>query len=215
MEIKYCKCGCGVKLQKNNRSGYQKCHRPCEICGTPVKRSDTECCSKSCSAKLHWIRHPEMKENRAWNNDRMEVRNNNPNWKTQCSIAAKKSYKEGRVVWNKGKIINPKLTPEERMDKRSLAGYREWIKNVLIKDNYTCQITGQRGGKLSAHHLYSWDKHPEKRFDINNGVTILKSLHKEFHDIYGRGNNTPEQFEDYKRQKVLAIPKTLCYCQLK
>lgn len=201
--IDYCKCGCGQKLRKDNKTGYQKCHRPCEICGIPVKRSDTECCSKSCSAKLHWIRHPEMKNSRAWNDERNAVRNKNINWRKNASKSAKQSYKNGRKVWNYGKIINPNLTEQERLDKRSLIGYREWIKKIFQRDNYTCQITGKCGGKLSAHHLYSWNKYPEKRFDINNGITISRLLHKEFHDLYGRGNNTPEQFEDYKKKKGL------------
>lgn len=200
MEIQYCKCGCGEKLRKDNKTGYQKCHKPCEICGIPVKRSDTECCSKICSAKLHWIRHPEMKNNRVWNAERNNVRNNNPNWRKNCSVAAKKSYKNGRKTWNYGKIINPNLTPEERLDKRELFEYKKWIRDVLKRDDYTCQITGKCGGKLSAHHLYSWNKYPEKRYELSNGITICKELHKEFHDIYGRGNNTPEQFDEYKKK---------------
>jgi len=201
MVIVYCKCGCGEKLRKDNKTGYQKCHRPCEMCGIPVKRSDTECCSKICSAKLHWIRHPELKENRVWNDKRNKSREKNSNWKKNCSIAAKKTFQSGRKVWNRDKIINSNLTEQERLDKRSLAGYREWIKQIFQRDNYTCQLTGKCGGKLSAHHLYSWNKYPEKRFDINNGITISKELHDEFHNLYGRGNNTPSQLEDYKKRK--------------
>jgi len=101
--INYCKCGCGEKLRKDNKTGYQKCHKPCDVCGNLVKRSDTECCSKSCSAKLHWIKHPELKENRVWNKSRNDVRSKNPNWKKNCSIAAKKSFQSGRKNWNAGK----------------------------------------------------------------------------------------------------------------
>jgi len=197
----HCKCGCGEKLRKDNKTGYQKCHKPCTICSKLVKRSDTECCSKSCSAKLHWIQHPELKENRTWNKSRNVVRSKNKQWRKNCSDSAKETYKNGRVVWNRGKIFNTSLTPEERFDKRKITEYRDWIKSVFERDKYTCQLTGIKGKKLSAHHLYSWDKNKEKRLDINNGITILKELHDEFHNIYGRGNNTPEQFEDYKKKK--------------
>ena len=36
---------------------------------------------------------------------------------------------------------------------RTCAAYTEWIKAVLKRDNYTCQYTGQYGGKLHVHHL--------------------------------------------------------------
>lgn len=34
------------------------------------------------------------------------------------------------------------------------------------------------------------------------GVTISESLHYEFHSIYGKGGNTPEQFEEFKKKKL-------------
>jgi len=95
-----CKCGCGVSLRKDNKTGYQKGHKPCPVCNSLVKGSNTECCSKSCSAKLHWQRNPEMKESRGWNEDRYKVREKNRDlWIKNLSDACK-----GRVPWNKDKI---------------------------------------------------------------------------------------------------------------
>jgi G:T-mismatch repair DNA endonuclease (very short patch repair protein) len=96
--IKNCQCGCGAKLRKDNKTGYQKGHKPCPICGTLVKGSGLECCSKSCSAKLHWQRHPEMKETRSWNAERNAVRGlNREQWIKNLSDAC-----IGRSPWNKG-----------------------------------------------------------------------------------------------------------------
>jgi len=96
--IKNCQCGCGVKLRKDNKTGYQKGHKPCRICGTLVKGSGLECCSKACSAKLHWQRHPEMKETRSWNAERNAVRElNRDSWVKNLSDAC-----VGRRPWNKG-----------------------------------------------------------------------------------------------------------------
>lgn len=36
---------------------------------------------------------------------------------------------------------------------RTYVEYIDWIKAVLKRDNYTCQYTGQYGGKLHVHHL--------------------------------------------------------------
>jgi G:T-mismatch repair DNA endonuclease (very short patch repair protein) len=92
-----CKCGCGISLRKDNKTGYQKGHKPCPICGTLVKGSGVECCSKSCSAQLHWKRNPEMKESRIWNADRYATREKNrDNWVRNLSESCK-----GRIPWNK------------------------------------------------------------------------------------------------------------------
>lgn len=97
---------------------------------------------------------------------------------------------------------NPNLTEEERESNKSRTHsreYRLWRKNVFEKDNYTCQACGQKGDKifLNAHHLDSYDKYEDKRMDINNGITLCTECHKEFHKLYGKGNNTKEQFEEY------------------
>lgn len=92
-----CKCGCGTSLRKDNKTGYQKGHKPCPVCGTLVKGSGIECCSKSCSAKLHWQRNPEMKESRIWNDERYATREKNRDaWVKNLSEACK-----GRTPWNK------------------------------------------------------------------------------------------------------------------
>jgi G:T-mismatch repair DNA endonuclease (very short patch repair protein)/predicted nucleic acid-binding Zn ribbon protein len=92
-----CNCGCGIPLRKDNKTGYQKGHKPCPVCGTLVKGSGIECCSKSCAAKLHWQRNPDMKESRIWNADRYATREKNRDtWTKKLSDSCK-----GRIPWNK------------------------------------------------------------------------------------------------------------------
>jgi hypothetical protein len=148
-----CKCGCGIFLRKDNRTGYQKGHKPCPICGTLVKGSGLECCSKSCSAKLHWQRNPEMKESRIWNADRYATREKNKEkWIRNLSEACK-----GREPWNKGtkglqEAWNKFLPAEQQpfYGKRHKPDYFEKVKttNLLRYGVENC-------GSLASHPPYS------------------------------------------------------------
>ena len=96
---KFCLCGCEIKIRKDNRTGYQIGYKPCPICNKLIERSGNNCCSKSCSAKLHWIEHPEMKDSRIWNKERNESRNKNRSkWIENISKS-----RTGIDPWNKGK----------------------------------------------------------------------------------------------------------------
>lgn len=77
---------------------------------------------------------------------------------------------------------------------------RQFVQKVMERDDYTCQICGQRGGDLAVHHLngYHWDI--EHRFDTENGITLCEKHHKDFHKQYGQNNNTKEQFDEYANQ---------------
>ena len=95
---------------------------------------------------------------------------------------------------------NPDLTYEDRIKMRRHPDYREWRNSVFERDDYTCQITGIKGCRLTAHHLYSFDEYEELRLDVDNGITINKQIHKTFHNHYGYGENTKEQFEEFEER---------------
>ena len=105
-----------------------------------------------------------------------------------------------RSVMNSGEnhyLWKADMSDEERYLKRKIDGYDNFIRTVLLRDNYTCQNCGRFSGDLNVHHLdgYNWFK--EGRLDPNNAITLCENCHSNFHSIYGRGNNTKEQFEEW------------------
>lgn len=120
----------------------------------------------------------------------------------------KLSHKDGCIYCNKctrklfnsgenNSAWNPNITNEERISKRNYPEYIDFVKKVLQRDSYTCQCCGGHTNSLEVHHLdgYSWCK--EKRLDVTNAITLCNDCHSNFHFVYGRRNNTKEQFEEW------------------
>jgi 5-methylcytosine-specific restriction endonuclease McrA len=80
----------------------------------------------------------------------------------------------GEKHWNwKGGIAHY----NNRKDIHHTKEYKDWRNAVLVKDNYTCQLCKNSGGKLIGHHIFPWAGYPELRFNIMNGMTLCKACH--------------------------------------
>lgn len=107
---------------------------------------------------------------------------------------------ENHYAWKGG------IADERDTVKRS-EEYRNWRIGVFERDSYTCQACGDKtGGNLRAHHILNYSKHEEKRFDIDNGITLCDPCHNpsvygSFHHVYGTKTNTREQLEEYIKQR--------------
>lgn len=112
-----------------------------------------------------------------------------------CNFCAIDSHTgEGHWKWN------PELTEEDREASRSrhsIPEYVRWVKEVRKKDDFTCQKCYKRGGHLNVHHKDGWNWCEARRYDITNGATLCKECHDDFHNKYGRGNNTEDQFKEW------------------
>ena len=97
-------------------------------------------------------------------------------------------------------------TEEERiLGRRTVGGYTDFIKSVLQRDKYVCHRCNCTNSHLNVHHLNSYDWYIDGRTDVKNAVTLCDKCHKNFHLLYGRGNNTKEQFEEWMGRSLEAL----------
>ena len=96
----------------------------------------------------------------------------------------------------------PDKTDEERLIDRSYPEYKEFVKYVMARDKYMCQCCRKQSGELDVHHLDGYDWCKDKRTDVNNGITLCRNCHYNFHSIYGFGNNTKQQFEEWAKKSI-------------
>jgi hypothetical protein len=103
-----------------------------------------------------------------------------------------------RIRW-----YNPALSEFDRETNRGRRADQrniEWRDAVLSRDKYRCRACGGTG-RVIAHHKNAWASYPESRFDIDNGATSCLGCHSDFHNIYGRGKNTVNQWDEFVRSR--------------
>jgi 5-methylcytosine-specific restriction endonuclease McrA len=132
--------------------------------------------------------------------------------KISVSNTGKKNGKKGKKISQETKnkisfsngIKKGWITPK-RLLIRTSTNYLLWRKACMERDNFTCQKTGQYGGKLEVHHINNFSEFPELRTSIENGITLSKESHKKFHKLYGRYNNTKEQLNSFLQKDNLVV----------
>lgn len=87
------------------------------------------------------------------------------------------------------------ITPENVKLRKGVEN-RDWIKSVFSRDSYTCRRC-KKGGVLQAHHIKNFADYPNDRVVIENGITLCKNCHKDFHRLYGCKKNNLEQITNF------------------
>lgn len=91
---------------------------------------------------------------------------------TKCSAVAVRPTGDKHPMWK------PELLEKQRT---SRGPQQAWARNVKKRDSFTCRTCGQHGGKLEAHHIHEFSKVEQLRWDVENGITLCFSCHKDLH----------------------------------
>ncbi|NCU40118.1 hypothetical protein EOL99_04515 [Candidatus Falkowbacteria bacterium] len=101
-----------------------------------------------------------------------------------------------KVAGEKSNFWKGGISKENQKVKNSL-DYAQFIRQVYLRDKYTCIKCKQVGGKLNVHHIENFSQVVEKRTCISNGITMCLKCHRKFHKKYGYQNNNNLQMQEY------------------
>ena len=65
------------------------------------------------------------------------------------------------------------------------SGLNYWREEVIKRDGFQCRKCKAKD-KLEAYHIYNYKDNLLLRADINNGITLCRKCHREFHRKFGR-----------------------------
>lgn len=92
-----------------------------------------------------------------------------------------------KIITKIGKIHLKTPSKNNSKNSRTNGRYKAWRKAVYSRDHYTCRICGKKG-YLNAHHIRSFSRHKNLRYEASNGITMCRWCHYKFHKKYGKSN---------------------------
>ncbi len=182
-----CKCGCGNKIKKgkvffhgHNRRGVSFFHSV----QTKKKIKEKQEAWRETESYQDFIKRQRKrgKKSKTLFKKGHDIHKKYPNLKKKIE-----KYQNGELHWNWKGGITPLV-----MEIRNNEKYRIWRKAVFERDDYTCQLCGERGVFLEADHfpkrfseifkefyIKNLDEalNCEKFWNINNGRTLCRRCH--------------------------------------
>ncbi len=165
-EVPKCKCIiCGKEFKGDKYNKNKYCSRECYLQDHCIKNKERICpkCGKSFIAKTAEDKYCSWE---CYNKDR-HMPKGEEHWNWQGGVS----------------LLN---------DRHDSSEYKEWRKKVYERDNYQCVKCGSKE-KLNAHHILAWKFYPDKRYDLDNGITLCEKCHTQIHKKYGY--NTDKRIE--------------------
>lgn len=110
-----------------------------------------------------------------------------------------KSCVECGIKKNSG-VNHPKYNPDltDKIRKRHLIGYQKWRKEVFERDSFSClKCFRSDDVELNAHHIKNFSQEIELAIEVDNGATLCKECHLQFHKEYGFQDNNEDQIIEW------------------
>lgn len=79
-------------------------------------------------------------------------------------------------AWKGGRVPLNKLI-------RNHTKYTDFVKHIMYSRNYTCEMTGQRGGVLNVHHIKPFSQLVDDFIKINGHIINREELNKAIEDF--------------------------------
>jgi len=89
-----------------------------------------------------------------------------------------KNPKEAKEKMSMTRLLKNGRTEPLKNDYRNDSLYRHWCRKIKYRDDNQCQLKDENcSGYHIVHHILSWNKHPEKRYELLNGITLCQYHH--------------------------------------
>lgn len=147
------------------------------------------------------MKRPEVRAHNSAAHIGLQAGDKHPMHGKHHSEQSRKNMANGRVgkycgeenhMWKGG------ITALQSKIRKSLK-YQAWILSVFKRDNFTCQESGIKGGRLNAHHIKPFAQILEENnitslkqayacnelWEISNGITLNEKIHKGKHKRKG------------------------------
>ena len=72
-----------------------------------------------------------------------------------------------------------------------------WSYKVKLRDMFRCRKCFGEVTQLASHHIKNKWNYPSLALDLNNGITLCRRCHYDFHLKYGRFKNSFEQLKEF------------------
>jgi hypothetical protein len=102
---------------------------------------------------------------------------------------------------SEGGMKNRRYSVEDSLDRKTRPNVSSWRNKVILRDGERCRICGRKD-RLCVHHKDGWLEVASRRVDVDNGVTLCRTHHEDFHRQYGKGHSTVAQWEEYEMKEI-------------
>jgi hypothetical protein len=122
-----------------------------------------------------------------------------------CSAKCKREYHIGEN--HPSYIENRTKLKDQNKSIRWSTEMKVWRKEIYARDNYSCQMCGNKSGinnvvVLNAHHIERFIDNKDMRFNIENGITLCETCHKL---TYGKEKYFEQYFKNILENKQQII----------